>query len=143
MVDKICDAACEKIRLFQYLHVCMRVHSQLLSHVRLFETLWTIARLAPLSMEFSRQEYWSGLPCPPSGGFPNPEIESASPVSPVWQADSLPRSPQGSPVLPYKIIRELFYMASQDRPGFNIGISFDDFSLTYKEKFKQLELLDN
>ena len=51
----------------------------------------------------SRQEYWSGPPFPPSGGFPNPEIESASPVSPVWQADSLPRIPQGSPVLPYKI----------------------------------------
>ena len=41
------------------------VCSQLLSHVRLFVTLWTGARLAPLSMGFSRQEYWSGLPFPP------------------------------------------------------------------------------
>ena len=41
------------------------MHAQLLSHVQLFETLWTVACQAPLSMEFSRQEYWSGLPCPP------------------------------------------------------------------------------
>lgn len=41
------------------------------------------------------------------------------------------------------MVRELFCMASQDRPGFNTGIPFDDFSLTYKVKFKQLELLDN
>ena len=39
-----------------------------LSSVRLFVTLWTVARKAPLSMGFSRQEYWSGLPCPPPGG---------------------------------------------------------------------------
>ena len=38
-----------------------------LSRARLFATLWTIAYQAPLSVEFSRQEYWSGLPCPPPG----------------------------------------------------------------------------
>ena len=42
-----------------------------LSHVQLFESLWTIAHQAPLSMGFSRQEYWSGLPCPPPGDLPN------------------------------------------------------------------------
>ena len=45
-----------------------------LSHVRLFETPWTIARQAPLSTGFSRQEYWSGLPCPPPGDLPDLEI---------------------------------------------------------------------
>ena len=40
-----------------------------------FVTLWTIARQAPLSMGFSRQEYWSGLPCRPPGDLPNPGIE--------------------------------------------------------------------
>ena len=40
------------------------------SRVRLFVTLWTVARQAPLSMEFSREEYWSGLPCPPAGDLP-------------------------------------------------------------------------
>ena len=50
-------------------------------------------RQAPLSMGFSRQEYWSGLLCPPPGDLPDPGIE---PTSPVWQADSLPLSHQGS-----------------------------------------------
>ena len=63
---------------------------QSLSHVQLFATPCTVALQAPLSMEFSRQEYWSGLPFPPPGDLPNPGIESASPVSPALQADSLP-----------------------------------------------------
>ena len=46
-----------------------------LSHAQLFERPWTVAHKAPLPMEFSRQEYWSGLPCPPSGDLPNPGIE--------------------------------------------------------------------
>ena len=41
-------------------------------------------------MGFFREEYWSGLPCPPSGDLPNPDIEPTSLVSPVLQADSLP-----------------------------------------------------
>ena len=51
------------------------------SHVWLFVTLWTVALQAPLSMGFSRQEYWSGLPCPPPGDLPNPGIKPASPVA--------------------------------------------------------------
>ena len=51
-----------------------------LSHVQLFESLWTIARQAPLSMRFSRQEYWSGFPCPPPGVLSSPGIEPASPA---------------------------------------------------------------
>ena len=50
-----------------------------LSHVQLSETLWTVARQVPLSMGFSRQEYWSRLPFPPSGYLPNPGIKPASP----------------------------------------------------------------
>ena len=49
-----------------------------LSHVRLFTALWTVACQAPLSMGFSQQEYWSGLPCPPPGDLPNPGIKPAS-----------------------------------------------------------------
>ena len=45
------------------------------SHVQLFVTLWTIARQAPLSVGFSRQEYWSGLSCLPPWDLPDPEIE--------------------------------------------------------------------
>ena len=44
---------------------------------------WTVARQAPLSMGFSRQEYWSGLPFPPPGDLPDPGMEPTSPVSPV------------------------------------------------------------
>ena len=54
----------------------------------------TAAHQAPLSMGFSRQEYWSGLPCPPPGDLPNPGTEARSPA---LQADSLPREPPGKP----------------------------------------------
>ena len=46
----------------------------------LFATLWTVVRQAPLSMGFSRQEYWSGLPCLPPGDLPDPGIKPASPA---------------------------------------------------------------
>ena len=67
------------------------VSAKLLSCVRLFATPRTVA---PLSMGFSRQEYWSGLPCPPPGDLPKSGIK---PRSPALQADSLPSEPQGKP----------------------------------------------
>ena len=63
-----------------------------LSRVRLFATLWTVAHQAPLSMGFSRQEHWSGLPFPSLGDLPDPGIK---PRSRALQADAL--SHQGSP----------------------------------------------
>jgi len=62
------------------------------SRVRLFETLWTVACQAPLSMGFSRQEYWSGMLCSPPGDLPNLGIEPLAPASPALQADYLPLS---------------------------------------------------
>ena len=59
-----------------------------------FVTLWTIACRAPLSMGFFRQEYWSGLPCPPPGDLLDPGME---PRSPAWQVGSLPLAPPGKP----------------------------------------------
>ena len=59
-----------------------------------FATSWTVALQTPLSMGFSRQEYWSGLPFPSPGDLPDPGIV---PVSPAWQADSLPAELQGKP----------------------------------------------
>ena len=56
-------------------------------------TPWTVACQAPLSVGFSRQEYWSGFPFPSPGDFPNPGIE---PKCPALQVDSLPVSHQGS-----------------------------------------------
>ena len=54
-----------------------------LSHVQLFETPWTVACQASLSMEFSKQEYWSRLPFPVPGDLSHPGTEAASPVSPA------------------------------------------------------------
>ena len=65
-----------------------------LSRLWLYATLWTIARQAPLSMEFSRQEYWSGLPFHSPGDLPNPGNE---PEFPVLQEDSLLTELRGKP----------------------------------------------
>ena len=71
-----------------------KVKVKSLSHVRLFVTPWTVAHQAPLSMRFSRQEYWSGLPFPSPGDLPDPGIE---PRSPKLQADALTSEPPGKP----------------------------------------------
>ena len=55
--------------------------------VQLFMTPWTVARQAPLSMGFSRQEYWSGLPCPPPGDLPDPGNEPMSLMSNALAGD--------------------------------------------------------
>ena len=65
-----------------------------LSQVQLFATLWTIAHQAPLSMGFSRKEYWNKLPCPPPGDLLNLGIK---PRFPALQADSLPSELPGKP----------------------------------------------
>ena len=83
--------------------VCVCVHARTLSHfshIRLFVTPWTVGQPAPLSMGFSRQEYWSRLPCPPPGDLPNLGIEPMSLMSPalagrfftasaIWEAHGL------------------------------------------------------
>ena len=70
-----------------------------LSHISLFVTPWTIAHQAPLSMEFSKQGYWSGLPFPSPGDLPNPGIEARSPA---LRADSLPSETSGKPEEPWE-----------------------------------------
>ena len=64
-------------------------------------TPWTVALQAPLSMEFSRQKYWSGLPFPSPGDIPNPGIE---PRTPALQADALPSEPPGKPPRNYMLL---------------------------------------
>ena len=66
-----------------------------LSRVWLFATPWTVAHQAPISMEFSRHEYWSGLPFPSPGDLSDPGIK---PRSPTLQADSLPSKWPGKPL---------------------------------------------
>ena len=76
------------------------------SHVRLFVTPWTVAHQAPLSIGFSRQEYWSGWLCPPPGDLPNPEIKFSSLTSPALEDGFLTtshhlRSPDMDIICPY------------------------------------------
>ena len=73
----------KQMTLYMYNSVC----KTRVGHVQLSVTPWTVARQAPLSIEFSRQDYWSGLPFPSPGDLPDPGIE---PGSPALQAASLP-----------------------------------------------------
>ena len=73
----------------------VKVKVKLLSRVRLFATLWTVAHQAPPPMGFSKQEYWSGLPFPSAWDLPNPGIK---PRSPTLQADTLTSEPPGKPI---------------------------------------------
>ena len=70
--------------------------------IQLFVTSWTVIHQTPLSMEFSRQEYWSGLPFPPPGDLPKPGFKPKSPVSPALQVESLPIEAPGKPHFSYK-----------------------------------------
>ena len=82
------------------------------SRVWLLATLWTTVHQATLSMGFSRQEYWSGSPCPPPGDLPNQGIE---PGSPELQADSLPLEPPRKP--PEGSVPPLKSVLTRGRPG--------------------------
>ena len=75
----------------------MKLKVKSLSCVQLFETPWTEAQQAPLSIRFSRQEYWSELPLPPPEELPNPGTEPVSPSLLHWQVDALLLSHRGSP----------------------------------------------
>ena len=77
----------------------------MLSHVWLFETLWTVAHQAPLSSPWdliqSKQEYWGGLPFPPPRPLPDPETESESLVSPAMAGRFFTTEPPGKPIVVY------------------------------------------
>ena len=89
---------------------------KLLSHVWLFVTPWTVARQTPLSMGFTRQEYWSGLPCPSPGDLPDPGIE---PGSSALQPDTLLFEPPGKSWEAYRLLfiynRTLKFCLQQSR----------------------------
>ena len=84
-------------------YVCVREHAQLC----LSATLWTIAHQAPLSLEFSRQEYWSGLPFPTSGDLPDPGIE---PMSPALAGGFFTIEPSGKPIPFLKVFKVIFIL---------------------------------
>ena len=74
------------------------------SCVQLFVTLWTVAHQGPLSMGFSRQEYWNGLPFPPPGDIPDPGIKPTSATSPALAGEFFTTVPPGKPI---KLVFEL------------------------------------
>ena len=77
--------------------VCVCACACVLSHVWLFETLRTTAQQAPLSMKFSRQEYWSGLPLPTPENLPDPGVKLVSLASPALQVNSFITTPPCKP----------------------------------------------
>ena len=83
----------------------MKVKVKSLSHVRLFAIPWTAAHQAPLSMGFSRQEYWSGLPFPSPGDLPHPGIKPRSPT--LW-TDALPSEPSGKSKQKWKSLNHVW-----------------------------------
>ena len=95
-------------------------HAYVLSHFksRLTATLWTVALQTPLHMGFSRQEYWSRLPCPAPRDLPDPGIK---PRSPTLQADSLPLSHQGSPRILEWVSYPFSRRSSQPRNGTGVS----------------------
>ena len=84
---------------FKSMCVCVCV-LRCFSCVWVFETLWTVTRQAPLSMGFSRQEYWSEAPFPSPGNLPDPRVK---PRSPQFQEDSLPSEPPGKPMIQRRV----------------------------------------
>ena len=89
----MCMLICTHMHAYLYTRACVL---SCFSPVPLFATPWTVTHHAPLPMEFSRQEYWSGLPCPYPGNLPDLGIEA---VSPALKALSLLLSHGGSPGL--------------------------------------------
>ena len=87
------------------------------SSVSVSATTWTVARQVSLSMEFSRQEYWSGLPFPSPGDLPDPGIEPAFLASPALAGGFLTTEPSGSPASHYTAPRYYFYTDAERLTG--------------------------
>ena len=85
---------------------------KLLSRVRLFVTPWTVAHQVPLFLGFSWQEYWNGLPFPPTGDIPDPGIK---PASPTLQADSSLAQPLESPRAHLRILQKISVLGPHSR----------------------------
>ena len=96
----------------------VRKKVKLLSHVRLFLTPWTVTYQAPLSMGFSRQEYWSGVPLPSPGDLPDPGIK---PGSPTLQADALPSEPPGKPCVSLLPLKKKIMGVKLSSQGCSVG----------------------
>ena len=113
---------------------------KVLSHfsgVQLFETPRTVAHHAPLSMEFSRQEYWNGLPFPPPGIFKTQGSNSCLLHLLHWQGDSLPLSPWGSPIL-WKAYAQIIFSYFSDNLTWNSWILVNASEMSTSKIHSQL-----
>ena len=103
------------VNKFRNLYAIFKIIYNACMHAQLLQsclTLWDPVDYSPpgsLSMGFSRQEYWSGLPCPPLWDLPNPGIELTSPEFPKLQEDSLLLSHEGRPLF----IINVYYLHNQ------------------------------
>ena len=102
-------------------HKCW--HSSSYSVVCDFATPWAVARQAPLSTGFSRQEYWSGLPFPPPGELPHPEMELESTVTSALAGRFFTTEPPGKPMKPLKedhlkVCWVMFSLSLKSQKGF-------------------------
>ena len=110
----------------------------MLSPVQLFLTPWAAARQAPLSMEFPRQEYWSGLPFPPPGDLPNPGIKPISLAAPTFAGGFFPIVPPGKSLeMNSGYFWVLLVFTSSDYLEFYLGI----LKLLSDDKFLEVGLL--
>ena len=96
-----------------YMNISNTVCAQSLSHVRLFVTLWTVACQAPLSMGFSRQEFWSGLPFSPPGDIPDSGIKPSYLKSSALAGRFFTTEPPGKP---FKCQEDLYIENNWDTP---------------------------
>ena len=115
------------ILFFFFMSVCARVcvcACAVFSHVWLFATPWTVAHQVLLSMKFSRQEYWSGLPFPPPGDLPNSGIKPVSPISPALAGRLFTSEPPGKPFISC--------ITNKTQISFRAKLAFDNF---YKNCF--------
>ena len=120
---------CVEVRVFPRITLWLTCECCVLSsfsHVCLFATLWMVARQAPLSMRFSRQEYQGGLPCPPPGDLPNPGIQPTRLMSAVLAGSFFTISPTWDPLTNMSSNHHLHLMVL----GLNICRCFDT---VYKE----------
>ena len=118
-VNMGCIYLCKLVSSFFGYVLCYACVLSHFSRVRLFGTLWTVAYQAPLAIGFSRQEYWSGLLCPPPGDLPNPGIEPVSPASPALQAAAA--SVVSDSVRPHRH-QPTGFPHPWDSPGKNTGV---------------------
>ena len=95
----------------------LSLYAQLLNSVQLFATPWTGTCQAPLSMEFFRQQYWSGLPFPSSGNLPDPGIEPTSLLSPSLACGFFTIASPGKPYKPEISIKECAQREQYRKPS--------------------------